>query len=229
MTKRVTSGTLVMTVLLAACGGSASDGDPTAATVTAEVAPPATAPAAASTAPAAEAPIAEPAAPAPESPAVAALSSGRGDDGSLEVGIWFTTDPFVAGDARVLVGADSDGSFPGSGDPVPHLDGWVEITSDGVALFDNGVIVADDTQGDLGEWLAWTGPSAAGFVYFFGNVPTRAGTIWIVIEIDGKIAPGGVAGAPFGTACSYRSAGVEIGPVASDVPDPGVPCRYPLG
>ena len=162
-------------------------------------------------------------------PAIAAVTSGRGDDASLEVGIWFTSDPFAAGDARVLVGADTDESFPGVGDPVGHLDGWAEITSAGVTLFEEGAVVAAEALGTLDEWMSWTGPGPVVWVYFFRNVPPRAGTIWVVLEVDGEIVAGGAAGAPFGTGCSYRSAGVDLGPVAGDVPDLGAPCRYPLG
>ncbi len=227
------SGVLLVALVAAACGGSVPASDETprtdAATISVTTSPPG--PASSEEAPATTAPPPTAAAPSPEAetPAVAALSSGRGDDGSLEVGIWFTSNPFAGGDARVLVGVDSDDSFPGAGSPIDHIDGWAEIRSDQVTLFDAGVIVAGDDQGDLGEWLSWTGPGRSGFVYFFGNVPVRAGTVWVIVEVDGEIASGAVAGTPFGTGCSFRGAGVDLGNGASDAPDPGAPCRYPLG
>ncbi|MEE9299090.1 MAG: hypothetical protein V3V29_08655 [Acidimicrobiia bacterium] len=223
MSRGIRAGVALVVTLAVACGGTAPEVGGAATTTN-------PAPETAATAPTpqpAEAPSTSTS--VVRLPAIAAVTSGRGDDGSLEVGIWFTSDPFAAGDARVLVGADTDESFPGVGDPVGHLDGWVEITSGGVALFDDGAVVADDALGNLSEWLSWTGPGPVVWVYFFGNVPPRAGTIWVVLEVDGEIVAGGAAGAPFDTGCSYRSAGVDLGPVSGDVPDPGAPCRYPLG
>jgi hypothetical protein len=159
-------------------------------------------------------------------PGVAALSSGRGDDGSLEVGVWFASDPFATGDVRLLIGTDADDSYPGTGDPRTHIDGWVEITEE-IGLFDAGSMVA--TGEDVSSLFSWTGPNRQAWFYFIGNVPTRAGTVWVVVEVDGALVTGGVAGAPFDVACSYQSAGVDFGPVPSDLPDYGTPCRYPLG
>ncbi|MEE8497093.1 MAG: hypothetical protein V3S62_01010 [Acidimicrobiia bacterium] len=162
-------------------------------------------------------------------PAIAALTSGRGDDGSLEIGIWFSSNPFGRDDVRLLVGTDSDGSFPGVGSPVPHIDGWVEVADAGVSVVDGGITIAADATGGLDDWLSWTGPGPVVWVYFLGNVPVRAGTVWVVLEVDGSILTGGIAGAPFGDGCSFHTAGVQLGSVPGDVPDFGTPCRYPLG
>jgi hypothetical protein len=163
----------------------------------------------------------------PAPPAVAALTSGRGDDGSLEVGVWFTVDPFTAGTTVIRVGTDADDSFPGVGDPLPHVEAWAEVTSSGVSLHDGAAEVASAAAGDLADWLSWTGSGPTQWFYFIQNVPVRAGTVWIVV--DGGSGPGQVAGAPFGTGCSYHGAGVDLGPVPGGVPQPGTPCRYPAG
>jgi len=209
-------------LVLAACGGGADeaavDTTPETSTTTSSVptTAPATAPPTTSTAPTTLG-----------APAVAALSSGRGDDGSLEVGVWFSSDPFEAGDVRLIVGTDSDGSFPGVGDPVPHIDGWAEVTEGDITILEGGTPVADDAT--VNEWLSWTGPGHVVWVYFIQTVPVRAGTVWVVLEFDGEAGTGGVAGAPFGEGCSFHSAGVDLGQVPGDVPDFGTPCRYPLG
>ena len=162
-------------------------------------------------------------------PAVAALTSGRGDDGSFEIGIWFSSNPFGEGDVRLLIGTDSDGSYPGVGNPVPHIDGWAEVTNSGISVVDGGTTIAADATGGLDDWLSWTGPGEVVRVYFLGNVPVRAGTVWVVLEVDGSIVTGGIAGAPFGDGCSFHDAGIDFGSVPGDVPDFGTPCRYPLG
>lgn len=170
-----------------------------------------------------------PAPPIPGPPSIAALTSGRGDDGSLEIGIWFAADPFADGAARLLVGTDADGSYPGVGDPRPHIDGWAEITDTAVSLIDDGATVVDTAGGGLDDWFSWTGPDRVIWVYFLGNVPVRAGTVWVALEVDGEVVAAGIAGAPMGDGCSFHTAGVEVGSVPGDVPDFGVPCRYPLG
>ncbi len=162
-------------------------------------------------------------------PAIAALTSGRGDDGSLEIGIWFSSNPFRRDDVRLLVGTDSDGSFPGVGNPVPHIDGWLEVADAGVSVVDGGTTIAAEATGGLDDWLSWTGPGPVVWVYFLGNVPVRAGTVWVVLEVGGSILTGGIAGAPFGDGCSFHTAGVQLGAVPGDVPDFGAPCRYPFG
>ena len=166
---------------------------------------------------------------AASAPAIAALTSGRGDDGSLEIGIWFSSNPFGGDGVRLLVGTDSDGSFPGVGNPVPHIDGWFEVADVGVSVVDGGTTIAADATGGLDDWLSWTGPGPVVWVYFLGNVPVRAGTVWVVLEVGGSLVTGGVAGAPFGDGCSFHTAGIQLGSVPGDVPDFGIPCRYPLG
>lgn len=159
-------------------------------------------------------------------PGVAALTSGRGDDGSLEVGIWLAADPFD-GDLSVIVGTDSDDSYPGVGDPVPHIDGWLEIGVAGVSLLDDGAVVTDDAAADFPEWVSWTGPGRTFWIYFLQTVPVRAGTMWVVVEVGGTTTTGMVAGAPVGESCSYHGSGVDLGAVPGDVPQMTGPCRYP--
>ena len=162
-------------------------------------------------------------------PSVVALTSGRGDDGSLEIGIWFATDPFRDTSALLLVGTDADGSYPGTGDPRPHIDGWAEITDSGVVVVDDGVAIVDNVTGEASDWISWTGPDRVTWIYFLGNVPVRGGTVWVALEVDGDVVPAGLAGAPFGSGCSYRAAGVDVDPAGGNIPDFGAPCRYPLG
>jgi len=92
---------VVLALVTAACG------DDTAATTVA------TAPAgtAAATAPAAAEQAETTTSTTPAAillPGIAALTSGRGDDGSLEIGVWFNANPFDAGEARLLVGTDAN-------------------------------------------------------------------------------------------------------------------------
>jgi hypothetical protein len=215
---------ILMVLLVAACGGAASDGaDSSAEAPEATVAQPSETTA---TTGAAESELTTTTSAVVVAPGVAALTSGRGDDGSLEVGVWFAADPFEAGDVRLLIGTDSDESYPGTGDPRTHLDGWIEI-ADGIGLFDAGTAVA--TGDDLSALFSWTGPSRQAWFYFIGNIPVRAGTVWVIVEVDGSSVTGGVAGTPLGVSCSYQAAGVDFGPAPTDLPDNGAPCRYPLG
>jgi hypothetical protein len=195
---------------------------PTAAVSESATSPPSTATPPSTVSSTSSSPVAGP-------PSVAALTSGRGDDGSLEIGIWFAADPFRDGGARLLVGTDSDESYPGTGDPRPHIDGWVEITDADMVLIDDGVTVVHNATGEISEWISWTGPDRVIWIYFIGNVPVRAGTVWVALQVDGDVVTAGIAGAPFGSGCSFRAAGVDIAPVGGDVPDFGAPCRYPLG
>jgi hypothetical protein len=211
---------IVVLLMLAACAGEtpsvesgASAPGTVAVVTTALPAEPATSVEAAS-------------APAQAIPGVASLTSGRGDDGSLEVGVWFASDPFTSGDYRVRVGTDSDDSYPGVGDPTPHVDGWAEVMPGGVVLREGATVVADQVAG-LGDWFSWTGPGRTAWFYFIGNVPVRAGTLWVMVEVDGKTPVGGVAGAPVGEACSYHGSGLDLGSVPGDIPQPGRICRYP--
>jgi hypothetical protein len=159
-------------------------------------------------------------------PGIAAMTSGRGDDGSLEVGVWLAEYP-TTGDVSISVGTDSDDSYPGVGDPVPHIDGWLDIRPTGLSLFDGGVAVSDDTASDFSGWVSWTGPGRIFWVYFLQTVPVRAGTMWIVVEVDGVTSTGMAAAAPVGEGCSYHGSGIDLGSVPGDVPQMAGPCRYP--
>jgi len=156
------------------------------------------------------------------SPGVAAISTGRGDDGSLEVGVWFAADPFELG-AQVRVGTDADDSYPGVGDPVPHIDAWADVDGSDAVLVDAGETVA---RGDeLNQWMSWTGAGRTVRFFFFETVPVRAGTLWVVVSgVDGV---GLAAGVDVGEGCSHHGTGVDLGAVPSDVPQQSMPCRYP--
>lgn len=230
MSNRVGVGAVVLAFAVIGCGSdqvgdAAVESDPTTPVVATEAEPTtslATADSTSTVVPATTPGVTGP-------PSVVALTSGRGDDGSLEIGIWFATDPFGDTSARLLVGTDADESYPGTGDPRPHIDGWVEITDSGVVLVDDGVAVVDSATGEVSDWFSWTGPDRVTWIYFLGNVPVRGGTVWVALEVDGDVVAAGLAGAPFGSGCSYRAAGVDVDPAGGDIPDFGAPCRYPLG
>jgi len=231
MRHRRLKGALTVLVLVGAACGGAGESESVAEQSSVETSQPAAEPTAGgetTTTPVGSSTTVVPTA-AASAPAIAALTSGRGDDGSLEIGIWFSSDPFGGDGVRLLVGTDSDGSFPGVGNPVPHIDGWFEFADAGVSLVDGETTIATDGTGGLDDWLSWTGPSPVVWVYFLGNVPVRAGTVWVVLEVGGSLMTGGVAGAPFGDGCSFHTAGIQLGSVPGDVPDFGVPCRYPMG
>jgi len=131
---------------------------------------------------------------------------------------------------RLMIGTDSDDSFPGVGDPLLHLDGWIEISASDLVLMNGATIVGTESDGGLTELFSWTGPGPVIWAYFFGNVPVRAGTVWVALEIAGEIVPLGLAGTNLGDGCSYQAAGVVVDvPVPGDVPDFGAACRYPVG
>lgn len=229
--KRIWKPLVALLLVAPACSGSTGETDATAVTDDVAAVPATTSATVVETLPAADSDAAA-ATTAPTTttgiaPGVAALTSGRGDDGSLEVGIWFNSDPFAAGLLRLRVGTDSDDSYPGVGDPEPHIDAWAEVSAEGVVLSDGGTVVADDLGGGLGEWLTWTGPGRTVWFYFIGNVPVRAGSVWVVAEINGAAGVGSIAGAPMGEGCSYHGSGIDLGDVPGDVPQPGSPCRYP--
>jgi hypothetical protein len=157
-------------------------------------------------------------------PAVVRLSSGRGDDGSFEVTVWFASDPFATGDHRIVVGADVDLSYPGVGDPYPFLNGHLELTPEGATLG-----LADDViaEGDAAaERVSWGFADGALRVFFIDTTPARGGTTWVIVEVGGERVEFGTAGAPFGTSCSAHSAGIGV-EIPAGVPDAGEPCRYP--
>lgn len=232
MSNRVGFGAVVLALAAIGCGtdeggDAAVESDPPAPTAVAATEPATSLATADSTSTSTVAPTATPGVTGP--PSVVALTSGRGDDGSLEIGIWFATDPFRDPSARLLVGTDADESYPGTGDPRQHIDGWAEITDSGVVVVDDGVAIADSASGEVSDWFSWTGPDRVTWIYFLGNVPVRGGTVWVTLEVDGDVVAAGLAGAPFGSGCSYRAAGVDVDLVGGDIPDFGSPCRYPLG
>lgn len=201
---------------LAACGGGEAATAPT--TGSSSTAPPTTSLGAASTTTTVTT--------APSAPSVLALSSGRGDDASFEVAVWFGADPFAADDFRVVVGADVDDDHPGIGDPFPYLDGHLELTSDGAALaVGTDVLASGDGLRDLVSWV-WSDGVLR--VYFIDTTPARGGTTWVLVEIDGESVIAGTAGAPFGTSCSYHGSGLDLSDTIG-IPNAGSPCRYPSG
>lgn len=202
----------VLLVALAACGGEAVP-DTTEPAITTTSVPTATTGAPPSTSPAPE-------------PAVLALSSGRGDDASLEITVWLGADPRAIEGHRVVVGVDADDSYAGVGDPFLDLDGHLEITASGAALFDAGAPIA--TGADLGEHVSWGYAEGILRVFFIGAVPARAGTVWVMVESGGEPVALGVAGAPFGSACSFHASGL-VADAPTAIPDAGTACRYPLG
>ena len=160
----------------------------------------------------------------PVAPSILAMASGRGDDGSLEAAVWLAADPFAEANHRVVIGTDADESYPGVGDPLPHLDGRLEITDERAALYDGSEEVASGEA--LREAATWAlAGDGALRVFFIGTVPIRAGMLWVIVEVDDQPVPGGVAGVPVGERCSHHGSGMGIDSDTS-VPDSGTPCRY---
>lgn len=209
---------IVTLVILAACGGAATPDSTAAASVPAATA------AGTSTLSTAVAPTSTV---SPALPSIVGFFSGRGDDGSLEVGIWLASDPFESAEYRVVVGTDADDSFPGTGNPFEHLEGHLELTPAGSAIFDGSELIA--TGSEIQEYVSWGQAEGVLRVFFIGSVPPKAGTTWVIVEVDGHEIVGGTAGSPFGSACSYRDAGLDLAPVVVVVPEAEFPCRYPLG
>lgn len=196
--------------LVAACGGgSASEGTPLTSGPTASVHQTV----ASTTAP--------PAPTEPSGPVVLALSTGRGDDGSMEVVAWLGSDPFIVG-TRLVVGTDSDDSYPGTGDPEPHLDGRLEVHDGSAVLFDGEGVVAEDEG--LSELVSWAYSGGVLRVFFIGDIPTRGGWVWVIVDGNTDPAAGGTAGVSFGDACSYHGSGLDL---SGAVENAGRPCRYP--
>jgi hypothetical protein len=212
---------LAAAILVTACGGAPGAVDET--TVTSLPATTTTAPATTTTVGA--------------DPVVLGLQTGRGDDGSFEIGAWISGLPVEAG-TTFVVGIDADDSYPGSGDPTSDLEGYLQV-SYGPAATDqrvvvDGEVVASSDDGNVSEWVSWGFSSGYLRVYFIGDVAPLAGTVWVVAN-PGGTGPGGtvtldgrraIAGVEVGYACSARGSalGVEVPP---DVPDPGVVCLYP--
>jgi len=214
----VTRSVLLVAVvaLVGGCGGTPA---PTAVPSTTSAAAPATGPATASTTTADL-----------RSPTVIGIQSGRGDDGSFEIDAWFADLPIAAG-TTVVVGVDADDSYPGTGDVLPHLDGMVSTaylqdSTDQTVTVD-GEVVASSEQGNVSQWVSWRYEGGLLRVYFIGDVAPVAGTVWVIATRDGVAGPGGVGGADAGYSCSIRGSSIPMASVPSDVPDPGVACRYP--
>lgn len=157
-------------------------------------------------------------------PSVMALSTGRGDDGSMEIVAWLGADPF-AGDHRIVVGTDADDSFPGVGDPAPHLDAFAEMDGGVARMVDGPETVASGAAAQ--EWVSWGWSEGVLRVFFIQASPARSGTVWLIVEPPDGAVVGGTAGVPFGESCSYHGSGIPI--EASGIPDEGSPCRYPMG
>ena len=153
-------------------------------------------------------------------PIVLALLSGRGDDGSFEVAVHFDHPP---GDDRIVVGIDADDSYSGVGDPSADLEGWVEL-ADLIVVGADGVVVAGGSGSSVGDWMSWGLDGATLRIFFIRDLAPIAGTLWVVVG-DGT-DPGAVAGVAAGEGCSIRDSGRDPAFIGN-LPDPGVPCRYP--
>ena len=162
-------------------------------------------------------------------PSVLAIVSGRGDDGSLEVSVWFDTAPFAAG-ATLIVGFDADDSYTGVGDVLPHLDGFAMFTptSSGVDLTVNaeGEVVAGPGLGVTDRWVSWGSEGDILRIFFVRDVATRAGTVWVLARVDDTASALGVAGVPLGESCSHAGSGVAVVEPPAGVPDAGRTCTY---
>lgn len=194
---------------LAACGGSAPADSSAATSVATTPVPSSTT----TTPDAATAPL--------PPPAVLAILSGRGDDGTFEVTVYFDRAPI---DTRIVVGIDADDSYAGSGDPGPELEGWVELAGL-IVVGSDGEVVAGGSGPSVGDWMSWGLDGSTLRIYFIRDLAPVAGTLWVVVG-DGT-GPGAVAGVLAGEGCSIRGSGPDDTAVIGNFPDPGVPCRYP--
>lgn len=192
---------------LVACGESAPVGSSAATSAAPTPAPPSTTTFVAVTAPLSP-------------PLVLAILSGRGDDGTFEVAVYFDRAPL---DTPLVVGIDADDSYAGSGNPGPELDGWVEL-SDLIVVGSAGAVVAGGSGPSVGDWMSWGFDGSTLRIYFIRDLAPVAGTLWVVVG-DGT-DPGAVAGVVTGEGCSIRGSDRDTA-VIGDFPDPGVPCRYP--
>jgi hypothetical protein len=162
-------------------------------------------------------------------PSVLAIVSGRGDDGSLEVSVWFDTDPFAAG-ATLIVGFDADDSYTGVGDVLSHLDGFALFTptNAGVDLTVNaeGEVVAGPGLGVTDRWVSWGSEGDILRIFFVRDVTTRAGTVWVMASVGDTASALGVAGVLLGESCSHAGSGVAVVEPPGGVPDAGRTCTY---
>ena len=160
-------------------------------------------------------------------PAILAIVSGRGDDGTLEVAIWFDSEPLGPG-ATLIVGIDSDDSYNGVGDVRPHLEGFALFTPNGatvdVTVSSDGEVVAD--RGSSGEWVSFGSDAEVLRVFFVQDVAVRGGTVWVLARLGDDSSPLGTAGVPLGDACSHVGSGVPVVEPAGGIPDAGRTCLY---
>lgn len=162
-------------------------------------------------------------------PAVLSVVSGRGDDGTLEVAVWFDSNPLVPG-AVLIVGIDADDSYPGVGDVRPHLDGFALFTARAaavdVAVSSGGEVVADPITGDSDEWVSWGIEGEILRIFFVRDVATRSGTVWVLIAVGDESSPLGTAGVPLGDGCSHVGSGFDVEEPSGGVPDEELTCLY---
>lgn len=162
-------------------------------------------------------------------PSVLAIVSGRGDDGSLEITIWFDTDPFAAG-ARLIVGIDADDSYPGVGEVLAHLDGYALFvpTAGGVDLTvsSDGEVVAGPGLGVTDQWVSWASQGEVIRIFIVRDVATRAGSVWVMASVGDEESALGIAGVPLGESCSHAGSGVLVTEPPEGVPDTGRTCAY---
>lgn len=158
-----------------------------------------------------------------------AVVTGRGDDGSVEITVWFSSEP-VAEDVPLIVGIDSDDSYPGTGDVRSHLDGHAEFSAGPggveVTLVSEGEVVAAPGVGFTESWLSWVAQDEVLRLFFVQDLTTRSGSVWVVSGNQGETSLG-TAGVPFGESCSYRGSGVSVEEPPGGVPDAPRTCRYP--
>ncbi|MDP2623489.1 MAG: hypothetical protein Q8Q29_06815 [Actinomycetota bacterium] len=162
-------------------------------------------------------------------PAVLSVVSGRGDDGTIEVAVWFDSNPLVPG-AVLIVGIDADDSYTGAGDVRSHLDGFAlftpRATAVDVSVSSGGEVVADPITGDSEEWVSWGIEDEILRVFFVRDVATRSGTVWVLIAVGDESSPLGTAGVPLGDGCSHVGSGFEIAEPPGGVPDEELTCLY---
>jgi len=161
-------------------------------------------------------------------PAILAVVSGRGDDGSLEITVWFDTEPLRAG-TTLVVGIDSDDSYPGTGDVRPHLDGYASLTAGTrveVTLVSEGEVVVAPGLGIAETWLSWAAQGEVFRAFFVQDLTVRSGSVWVVATMAEEVSPLGVAGVPLGESCSYRGSGIAAEEPPGGVPDAPRTCSY---
>jgi hypothetical protein len=159
-------------------------------------------------------------------PTVLALQSGRGDDGSFEVEVWFAAPPDASGTV-IVVGIDSDESYRPGSDVVANLEGSLTIAYGSAGpeqtVTVGGEVVAGAVGGVVGSWGL---DGSLLRVFFVQDVAPITGEVWAASSRYGVAGPGGAASVPVGYACSYRGSTVAVDNPPADVPDPGTTCVY---